>query len=769
MDETGPTELNELVPGPNTINITPQVAIDAQIARDEAEAYAAAAATSASAAATSADAALASQTAAAASAAAADASADEADLSETAAAASATAADLARVGAETAFAATLALNPFDQPVEVLHPVTFALPSGWWDTGLRIAMAATSPFTSTTSYLAIISNWGGTHLFGAGQGGANFDFDNLSRLFQSDGVTVVSAPGQSLALAVDDHRGLITGAELKANGVIGLTGVATAATYNTGTGVGSISRAVGIGNQSWVRLLTGGTPGEQYIIDITTPPTGILTLRHSGNTATVLLQLDTGTRRRYLVAVPASGEIFVILATDSVTASFTVHSFAKLALPLIYQANNSLRPVTGKAPLSVRNQLTNTENFPAALWAGYYAKPALTTAIPSISLVAVTNRLTYDPALGGGSGREMGLFHNGGPWVAGNYVISFLMRCNDRIPDGIGVGQGNSANQSVYIDDVLVFVGGPVSNVNLYSFLTLGQVHRIRIHLTLAVTAPGPRIFELRINDLSAGKSVCTIDIAEPQSERGLVLTNHQRVGASSLDITEAGVPSFGFVRHDKADDTYPIYCPAAITGHVVILSRQGSWIEPINVSANGLLTLGPYSTPGQPGLLQALTDIVDILIYDRMPTAEEKARLMRKYRPKGVLGWLIEGPELIINGGFDDASNWNLNGLWTIGGGVATLGVGGGTEALAQPFVPINGAFYMVKYDLLSLTVGACSPRFFGGVASSGLSGTDTGPRSTVIIGGDGNTSFGFRAGGSTLECSIDNVSLKLLTPETAP
>jgi hypothetical protein len=142
----------------------------------------------------------------------------------------------------------------------------------------------------------------------GEVGAWYNARSLQRLYQtSAGATAVTTAGQTVGLVLDDMRAAARGAELRANAVIGITGTATAATYNTATGEGTVAR-VDASNQSFVRL-TGLVADARYEMTITVTganPVGI--------------KRGSGPTNPNIVSVSAGQTLTQLLDTDS-TAAF----------------------------------------------------------------------------------------------------------------------------------------------------------------------------------------------------------------------------------------------------------------------------------------------------------------------------------------------------------------------------------------------------------------------------------------------------------------
>jgi hypothetical protein len=181
------------------------------------------------------------------------------------------------------------------------------------------------------YSPLVGKWGDADPLGAwllGTTSADYDARKLDRLFQdSPGQTAVTASGDKVGLWLDGSQfgtktlqQVIAGqAELRGSFATGLSGSATAATYNTGTGVGSVTR-VDLANQSYVAL--GAASVGFYWFSVTTSGAGI-SLRSGGSAGTILQNIGAGaTFSGFIFNSPNAG---VTITSASGTANFTLTS------------------------------------------------------------------------------------------------------------------------------------------------------------------------------------------------------------------------------------------------------------------------------------------------------------------------------------------------------------------------------------------------------------------------------------------------------------
>lgn len=116
------------------------------------------------------------------------------------------------------------------------------------------------------------------------------------------------------------------------------------------------------------------------------------------------------------------------------------------------------------------------------------------------------------------------------------------------------------------------------------------------------------------------------------------------------------------------------------------------------------------------------------------------------------------GVNLLVNGGFDDASNWVLGGSVSIAGGKATVSSNSGYWR--QDEVPLEaGKTYTVTWTVSGYVSGSTTPFFLGGTSANGTYVSGNGTFTQDLTANDGNTQFQLSCGGgSTLE--VDDISI---------
>lgn len=178
----------------------------------------------------------------------------------------------------------------------------------------------------------------------------YDFTKTDRLFQENvGPTPVAVANDVIGLALSQRLWggktlaayLASQPELKGRGTPVLAGTATAATYNTSTGDGTVTR-VDFNNQSGVAF-SGLSPGRTYAIDIT-GPTGLIFRDGAIVIGSLVASLSATGRATYFIQTGTSSTGLCIAATASGgTQTFTVHSFKEVSRYPASQATTSFKP------------------------------------------------------------------------------------------------------------------------------------------------------------------------------------------------------------------------------------------------------------------------------------------------------------------------------------------------------------------------------------------------------------------------------------------
>lgn len=590
---------------------------------------------------------------------------------------------------------------------------------------------------------------------------------MARVFSDTAGTTPATYGGSVALVFDGNGALTLGPELVTNG-----------TFDediSGWGGGVSTWEDG---EILVERTSGQVSASQFLGTLVAGRTYHITgnRRSISGSAFVNISLRDGasatsTGSNELVGISSPPAFFSFLFTPQATQSVWLHlrlssdngveAFDNISIREIIgypnrhavQSSASLRPLLGRAPVAGRRNLfLRTEEFNNSYWSTNNCN------ISANASQAPDGTMTADRVTPTGSFSRV--FANNLP-IPNSTTFTVSLWVKELAPSGsirfnILDDSNNSLKSQTYGGD-----------------LVLDQW--VRVSTTFTSAASGMTTLQLT-RDLS---STGIIDIWGAQLDIGS-LTDYQRVGASALDVTEAGLAAPGFLRFDRVDDRLAHAFPSGFDGDLLIFGRSGSWVqEHVTVAAGGTLTIGPSTVPGAPaGLLAALGDIVGWLPVGRTTTQAERNKMRDYYMARGAKGFLVEGPELVPNPTFaDSASGWSLGGGWS----VAVEGIRGGpsnnTFANANMAAGslLSGRAYIneleYKGDLsnrfVALHVGglATSPWAVAGAASGTVRATQrtirlqpSGTNQTVNV-------YGTGANGGYLG-DVYRVSVKELRPE---
>lgn len=340
-----------------------------------------------------------------------------------------------------------------------------------------------------------------------------DPSDLTTLFQDTaGTQPVTTPGQTVALALDKSQGLVLGSELRGTGTTGLIGTATAATYNTSTGVGSVTR-VDLSNQSFVQI-AGLTNERSYLVNITCS-SGTLAVRSGSFSGNLVSNVSSGqTLSIYVTASSAS--MTITNTTSAGTATFILNSVKELPGFHATQATAASRPTYGVVPQGGRrNLLTYTEDLTNGVWTainGTTKNSAL-----SFTFTATNSRIYQSFALASGA----------------TYTLSVRFSDTD-VGKKIRPTFFDSVTGWSLLADTTIPVGGVVTR-------------------TFTMSNAGTFVGFQAASDLSANTSFTLVAGQSVQLEVGSTSTAYQEV-VSQYNVTEAGVPSLSYLSFDGVDD-----------------------------------------------------------------------------------------------------------------------------------------------------------------------------------------------------------------------
>lgn len=112
---------------------------------------------------------------------------------------------------------------------------------------------------------------------------------------------------------------------------------------------------------------------------------------------------------------------------------------------------------------------------------------------------------------------------------------------------------------------------------------------------------------------------------------------------------------------------------------------------------------------------------------------------------------------LVLNGGFDNASIWTPGTGWTISAGKASKVTSPGGSPISQPIAFASGKYYRVSFELSGVTAGTIVPWLYGGTTRAGVTRNANGTYVDRIQAVTGNNLIYFLANNAFVG-SLDNV-----------
>lgn len=181
------------------------------------------------------------------------------------------------------------------------------------------------------------------LFASGEQGAVFDANLLTTLFQSTtGVTPVTAPGQTTALALSTTPGLVLGPELVTNGTFATdTDWTKGGTWTISSGVASVGGTSGSLTQA---ISLSGVSYYQVTYTVSSVSSGNVKIQFQGGSAVVgVLRTSAGTYTELLLGGAGNNTLAVV--SGGTTPNATIDNISVKELPGFHatQATAGARP------------------------------------------------------------------------------------------------------------------------------------------------------------------------------------------------------------------------------------------------------------------------------------------------------------------------------------------------------------------------------------------------------------------------------------------
>jgi hypothetical protein len=360
------------------------------------------------------------------------------------------------------------------------------------------------------------------LFSLAEPGVWYDPSDLTTLFtDTAGTTPVTAPGQTVALALDKSKGLTLGPELVTNGTFDSDTVW--AKDGGATISGGVGNTTGASSRLRQDILTIGK-FYQITVTVSNYVSGTPLIQYGAVSTSIPSANGT-----YTVRVQASGAALfgvrdAVCSWDNISVR-ELPGFHATQSILASRPTYAVVPATGR-----RNLLGFTEQFDNAAWSktavtatGGEVRETTSNSVHSVSQnVSLTGTHTFSLEL----------------QAVGRDVYTIWM----------GTSSLTFAFTYTFSTNNLVVLGTALSNVTA-TVLSGGWVRFTGNVVT-------PNRFQISIGAANAtyvGDPATGFNIRNAQLETGSTATNYQRVG-NAFDVTEAGVQSLSYLSFDGIDD-----------------------------------------------------------------------------------------------------------------------------------------------------------------------------------------------------------------------
>lgn len=449
------------------------------------------------------------------------------------------------------------------------------------------------------------------IFSSREEGVWFDPSDLSTMFQDEaGTTPVTAPGQSVGLVLDKSRGSLAPRRnlyrysqtmTNTNWQQNRTTVASSGTTSTPRGVLPYFKVTATGNDpqlaqhvttgpvanrtftlSFVAWTDAGQPTEAALfffgttgveqvktvnITLTTTPTvytltGSFTGTAASSSVTARIDLkEIPTIGDYIYVTAAQFEEGASASAYQETADFPVAWIGSHAT----QATAAAMPTYGVEPLGGRrNLLTMTEVFGNAVWS------KTSTVIVADAAVAPNGSSTADKVYPSVTSAAAAINRNTTGFAAASTIsASCYFKAAEK---GFGYIQANGQTGGTVVSSFVtvdlatgsvgtigVLAGGGLVSATASSVSVGNGWWRLTLSGGIGASNTAAEMY-VGVCDAQNSRSVAAsgtngIFIWGAQLETGSTATNYQRVG-SAFDVTEAGVPSLGYLSFDGVDDWF---------------------------------------------------------------------------------------------------------------------------------------------------------------------------------------------------------------------
>lgn len=406
-------------------------------------------------------------------------------------------------------------------------------------GLRIALLGSAAFWPS-------------ELFINGEPGQLMPVDPAYLYQDTAGTQPVTAPAQSVALQLDQSKGLVLGPELVTNG--DFSGGTTGWTLGTGVTVsdGQLHFVAAASTSAFQSLALSA--GGRYLIefDITEAVSGQVRVYFGAGAVAVSGNYGTVGHVSFWLTCPSDQTAFYI-QTQTAAPNISIDNFSIKLLPGNHDTQPTVgsRPIYGKHPYSgYRNMLASSEDFSAAVW----VKTSVTVA--ANATVAPDGTTTADKVI---QSAALGA-HYVSQTVSGTSPLTRTLYAKNAGYNFVAMTFDNSVAKAAVFNlttGAVTNIGGSVTAATAtsvgngwwrLSMTVSGSVGFVQDYVTQTAGFPA-----------ETGNGVDGVYFWGAQLETGSTATTYQRTGATSgvawpappsYDITEAGQPDLHYLHYN---------------------------------------------------------------------------------------------------------------------------------------------------------------------------------------------------------------------------
>jgi hypothetical protein len=412
------------------------------------------------------------------------------------------------------------------------------------------------------------------MFAANEPGFVYDNNDLSTLFADAGGFAAASVNGPVGLQLDKRFSLAQGADARANGAIALVGTATAATYNAGTGVGSVTRAADASNQSFIQF-SGLTANTWYRFQFSVI-SATLNIRQGTQAGAAFVSPPANHLTSVWCLSSATGTIALTAAANATTATFTLASMHSVAGAHRYQGTSAARPTLRGTPTGP-DTLGDAGSFASPTgWTAPVAGAAISggtlnfNGITSISNGATITSYTPVPA----------------PVVGRVYRIVYTITAGTTLSLSVNYGGtvGTARNLAGTYTEYLTATStaGLVITARSADGARTGALDNITVYDVTADVVAAP--YGMQFDGVDDGMIAATQDFTGTDA---MTLC----MGIRKLSDSTAAIPVEFGVSTSTADGSFGVFAPSSGGGNNIRYSSRGTATASASIAAIAPITL----------------------------------------------------------------------------------------------------------------------------------------------------------------------------------